>query len=170
MTAINIIDASLHVSAFPATYVAPGLLQALGVSATPGSTSGTLSANAPVGSYGPAGDTYTLLIGNILQGPDADVIAGNFTGAGNLVVIPVGFAPSNIEVINWTGVIKWQWMAGAPSTDTLKTVTGGTTTADTTSAITVVTDAAGGGGDVCYIVLSAALAVSTDVISFRIEQ
>lgn len=167
MTAMLIIDVALHTATVPATYVAPGLLQAFGVGATQGSTTGTLNSTSLITTYG--GDTYTVTPGNIVQGPDADVIAGSFAGTGALVVIPVGFSPSKVEVIDWTGVIKWEWMIGAPATDTLKVVTAGTETTDATSAIVVTPDAAGGAGDVCFVTLSAALAVSAHNLSFRIE-
>lgn len=166
MTAILIIDCSLHTSSVPATYIAPGALQLLGVAATQGSTTGTIPTNAALAF---SADTYTITPGNIIMGNDSDVIAGSFTGTGAAVVIPVGFYPSHIQVVNWTGVIKWEWMAGAPATDTMKTVTAGTETSDTTSAITVTSDGAGGNGNVCYVTLSAALAVNAQVISFRIE-
>ena len=170
MTTTNFIDPSLHIATFPATYVPPGLLANLGVSAggTVATSSYTTASTMTSGPY--SGNTGVVIPGNVIQGPDADHISGNFTGAGNIVVIPVGFFPSNIEIIDWTGVIKWQWMAGAPATDTLKVVTAGTETADTTTGISVVADKAGGSGDVCYVVLTAALAVSTHVISFRVEQ
>lgn len=166
MTAIVIIDAALHVSSVPATYVAPGLLQAFGVSGTQGSTTGTLSATAPISAF--SGDTYTITPGNIVQGPDADVIAGHFSGAGSAVVIPVGFAPTMIKIIDWTNDIVWEWMPGAPAAaDSMKITTA--TAVDTGSAILVTADAAGGAGDVNYITLSATLAAASAALSFRIE-
>lgn len=168
MTANLIVDVSLHNASVPSTYIAPGLLQALGVSATQGSTTGTFAAGAQIPAF--SGNTYTLTPGNIVQGPDADVIAGFLTGTGAAVIIPIGFFPTKVEVINWTGVIKWEWMYGAPATDSLKVVTAGTETSDTGSAVLVTADTAGGNGDVCYVVISATLAVNAQVLSFRIEQ
>ena len=167
MTAMNFVDPTLHVSSFPATYVAPGLLQWFGVSATPGSTTGTLPTTPQSGVYG--GNTYTVLSANVDQNATADCISGYFTGNGNLTVIPIGFAPTWVEIIDWTAGTTWKWMLGAPSTDALKITNAPAVTVDTGSAIVDTADAAGGLGDVTYIALSATLCVNAHVISFRIE-
>lgn len=169
MTANLIVDVSLHNASVPATYVAPGILQAFGVAATQGSTTGTFTATPTTLIPTFVGNTYTVTPAGIVQGPDADIIAGFLTGTGAAIIIPVGFFPTKVEVINWTGVVKWEWMYGAPATDSLKVVTAGTETTDTGSAIVVTPDAAGGNGDVCYVVISATLAVNAQVLSFRIE-
>lgn len=179
-TTYDFIDVSFHNATFPATYQPPGLLLALGLQiggANAGSSYTTASMIS--GPFAPSsGNTSVgvVLPGLIAQGPGADVIAGTFPAAGNVTVIPVGFFPTKIEIIDWTGVVKWEWLYGAPAatapaSDILKTVTGGTETVDSSdNAITIVADAAGGNGDVCYILLAAAVAVSGHTLSFRIEQ
>jgi len=168
MTTANFIDVSLHASAFPATYVPPGSLQNLGVTLG-GTLTSTTYTTASTMTAGPAsGDTGVILLGKTVQGPDADVISGVFTGAGNVTYIPVGFFPTKIEVIDWSNDIVWEWMFGAPSTDSMKITTA--TAVDTGTAITVTADKAGGNGNVTYITLSSTLAASAAVLSFRIEQ
>jgi len=130
---------------------------------SPGSTTGTLGSTGNIDTW--SGDTFTITPGNCIQDLEDDELSGYITGAGAAIIIPVGFQPTKVEVIDWTGVVKWEWMRGAPSTDALKVVTAGTETADTGSAITVTTDLAGN----CVVALSATLAVSTHVMSFRIE-
>ena len=173
MTTINVIDASLHAAAFPTTWTPPGPLQALGITLaniTSQSTS-AVSGSVPSSFGGPlAGNSFTVIPGNISQDVDSDMLAGYFTAAGNAVIIPVGLYPTNIEVMDWTGTIKWQWMYGAPATDALKLTGTPTDAVDTTSAIVITADAAGGLGNVTYITLSAGLAVSAHTISFRVEE
>lgn len=166
MTAMIIIDPTLHGSTIPSTYVAPGNLQNFGVAATPGSSTGTL-AGGNISTY--TGDTYTVVAANAVLDNDSDVLSGYFTGTGALAVIPVGFVPTRITLTNWTDTKKYEWERGAPSTDSWYTVTGADPTVDTGTAILVTADAAGGAGDVCFVTLSAAACVSAKVLSFRIE-
>lgn len=165
MTAVVIVDPTLNGSAVNSNYTTPGSLLNLGVPVgqAPGSTTGTLGSTGGVTTY--SGDTYTIVAANAIYDPTSNVAAGFLTATGALIILPIGFQPTKVEVIDWTGVIKWEWMLGAPATDTLKVVTAGTETADTTSGITVTTDKAGN----CIVALTAALAVSTHVLSFRIE-
>ena len=167
MAAMNFIDTSIHGASFPATYVAPGVLQFFGVSGTPGSTTGTLPTTPPSGVYG--GNTYTLLAANIMMTSSIDAITGYFTGNGALTVIPVGFAPTKVVVMNWTDGVEWTWMLGAPATDSAKLTNVPTFGVDTTSAIVVTADAAGGLGDTAYVALSAAMAITAKVFTFRID-
>jgi hypothetical protein len=92
-------------------------------------------------------------------------ISGYFTGAGNVVSIPVGFQPSHVRIVDETDVIIWDWYKGLAATHTIKQVTAGTTTVDTTSAILVSTDLAGN----CTITLTAALAVNAANICYVID-
>lgn len=168
MAAMNFIDTQIHGSSYPATYVAPGTLQWFGVSATQGSTSGTLPASPPSGAYG--SNTYTMLVGNPLGNQSTGSVAGYFTSNNNLTVIPVGFVPTRIKIWNDTDGIEWEWMYGMAATHTIKTnTTGPAITNDTSSAIVVYADSAGGQGDVAYVQLSAALCGNSKRIAFRIE-
>ena len=138
---INAIDITFHGSSFPATYIVPGPLQALGF---------TTSTN--------------LLIGNPLYSDDGD-ISGYFTGVGNVVDIPVGTQVAAVTIVDITDNIRWDWYRGLPATNTVKTVAAGTRTIDTTSAISVSTDFAGNS----TITLSAALAASGSLLIYEIE-
>lgn len=166
MTAMIIIDPALHVSAVPATYVAPANLQNFGVAATPGSTTGTL-AGGNISTY--TGDTYTVTPANCVLNSTADILSGYFTGTGALAVIPVGFVPTRVKAINWTDGITYEWAFGAPATDTIKNTTSADNAVDTGTAILVTADASGGNGSVTFVTLSATLCVNAKVISFRIE-
>lgn len=166
MTAVVIIDPTLNGTTVNPNYTTPGSLLNLGVpmGQAPGSTTGTLVAKgSAITTY--VGDTYTIIAANTIQDLTRPMVAGVFTGSGNITILPAGFQPTKIEAIDWTGVVKWEWMLGAPATDSLKVVTAGTETADTGSGITVTTDLAGN----CIVAFAAALAVSTHVVSFRIE-
>lgn len=137
----NYIDLAFHGSAFPAAYVVPGVLQALGVTTT-----------------------TNMLIGNPVLDNDSDVISGYFTGAGNAVVIPIGFAPTKITVTDWTNTVLWEWKYGAPATKTMKNGV-----LDTNSQIVVTQDMTSGIGNVCSVTLGATLAANSAVLSFRVE-
>ena len=141
----NYIDVAFHGSAFPATYTVPGSLRALGNT-----------------------DTTNLIVGNVTADLEDDEITGHFTGQGNAVVIPVGFNPAWVRVINWTDGKTYEWMLGAPATDvTLETST--TDVAVDTNSLIVVTPADGTPGSNGSVTFAEALAVSAKVISFRIE-
>lgn len=170
MTTVNFLDVSLHTSTFPSTYVPNGLLQSLGVTTGGTVASGSYTTASTMTSGPGNGDTGVILPCSAVQGPDADVISGVFTGAGNVVYIPVGFFPTYIKIGDWSNYIVWEWMYGAPSTFTFKDAAGADVVHDTTTAISVVADSAGGNGNVCYIKLTAGLAASSAVLSFRIEQ
>jgi hypothetical protein len=137
----NGIDVTLHGSSFPATYTVPGALQALGFTST-----------------------ANLLIGNPLFSDDGDV-SGYFTGAGNVVDIPVGTQVAAVTITDVTDNIRWDWYRGMAATNTIKTVAAGTRTVDTTSAISVSTDFAGNS----TITLSAALAANGSLLIYEIE-
>ena len=141
----NYIDIAFHAAAFPATYTVPGALQALGVT------------------------TKTdLLVGNILADLEDDDISGYVTSAGNAIVIPIGFNPVRVKVINWTDGIAWEWMWGAPATDSAKFTTAADLAVDGNSQI-VVTTYNGTPGSVASVTLGATLAGTSKVLSFRIE-
>ncbi len=174
MTAYAIVDPAIHKTSFPATYVAPGNLQAMGVSATQGSTTGSVnqSAAAPISASG--SDTYTLIAADCRQiGPGgAGGIAGGFTQAGSAVAvfIPVGFYPTKIELnvgLTTTEVGFYQWMHGM-GVYTISSLVAADEAEYTTNGIVVVADAAGGDGNVCYVKFPAALVVASQVCSFRI--
>ena len=140
---VNAIDTNLHLSAFPATYVVPGYLQALGYTAT-----------------------TNLLIGNPLHtDPGTIRISGYFTGAGNVTQIPIGFQPTSISIIDVTNNIQWDWYRGLPATDVIKTVSTGTRTVDTTSAIVVSTDLSGN----TVLTIAAATAANAAVLIYKID-
>ena len=111
--------------------------------------------------------TYTGkgdLIGNPVINRTGDEISGYFTGTGDAVSIPVGFAPNAIEVIDETNVVLWKWRRGLTAGNTVKQVTAGTTTVDTGSAIVVSADLAGN----ATVTLSATLAASAANLVYRI--
>jgi hypothetical protein len=137
----NGIDVTFHGSSFPATYIVPGALQVLGFTST-----------------------ANLLIGNPLFSDDGD-ISGYFTGAGNVVDIPVGTEVAAVTITDVTDNIRWDWYRGMAATNTIKTVAAGTRTVDTTSAISVSTDLAGNS----TITLSAALAAASSLLIYEIE-
>lgn len=168
MAAMTFIDPAIHGSSYPSTYIAPANLQWFGVSSTQGSTTGTLPANPPSGVYG--SNTYTLLGASCSLHGSAGVLSGYFTARGEITVIPCGFAPTKVEIWNDTDGIMWTWMLGMASTHAYKeNTTGPALTVDTGSAIVVNADAAGGLGDVDYVALSATLAGSSKLLSFRIS-
>ena len=154
----NYIDIGFHGSTLPATYIIPGGLRAAGCT-----------------------DTATLLAGNIMADLEDDDISGYFTGAGNAVVIPIGFNPVRVQVVNWTDGIKAEWLWGAPATDTLKAIAnpatvvaagGGTVPANVlldANSLIVVTPVDGTPGSNGSVTFAAALAVNAKVLSFRIE-
>lgn len=155
MTAIVIVDASLHTSTVPSTYVAPGILQFMGVSATQGSTTGTLPASPLSGLYG--GDTYTIVSGNIVPLPVGG-IAGNYTSTGVAAVIPVGFAPTYVMAYDETAGVKYEWHQGMSAGYAIVTTLGAAGAASvvhTGSLFTITADPAGGSGDVNIVTLSA---------------
>src|SRR5208282_6378828 len=99
MTTINtlFVDVTMHQTSFPATYVVPGVLQALGCTgAAAGTTTGTASAASP---WYVAADTnnWTLVVGNTVSALDGDITGWitvpTLTNVTNLV-IPTGFAPT----------------------------------------------------------------------------
>lgn len=105
------------------------------------------------------------LVGNPVLNRSGDIVSGYFTGTGDAVNIPVGFAPAKIEIVDETNVVLWKWYRGMTAGNTVKQVTAGTTTVDTGSAITVTTDYAGNG----TVALSATLAASAANLIYRIE-
>ena len=140
---VNAIDTSLHLSAFPATYVIPGPLQALGFTAT-----------------------TNLLIGNpVTTDPGTIRVSGYFAGAGNVTQIPIGFQPTSISIIDVTNNIQWDWYRGLPATNTIKTVAGGTRTVDATSAIVVTTDLSGNP----VVSIAAATAANAATLIYKID-
>ena len=173
MTAFAIIDPALNGTSVPATYVAPGNLQNLGVGATVGSTSGSINANAAA-AIGVGTDTYTVLAANCrpVGAGGASGIAGSFTQAGSAVAvfIPVGLYPTKIELnvgLTTTEVGFYQWMHGMGAYE-ISSLVGADEAELTTNAIVVVADSAGGDGNVCYVKFPAALVVASQVCSFRI--
>ena len=170
---IDYIDPAFHGSSFPATYVAPGNLQALGVAATQGAPAAAASLPATSPQY-VAGDTntYTLRAASARQssGGDLTLSVAAATASLNFAVIPVGFFPSKIEVL-YNNAVLYQWFAG--STDIfILTVSGNTVTvaANGTGYVQVTADAAGGDGSVCYITLGATILSSTGAYTVRVSK
>ena len=176
--ACSIVDPAIHGTSFPATYVAPGNLQNLGVGATVGSTSGTLSATAAASLVVAAdtGNTYTLIAANCrnIGGGGNDGIAGGFTQAGSAVdvFVPVGFYPTKVELnvgLTTTEVGFYQWMHGMGAYE-ISSLVAADEAELTTGAIAIFADSAGGDGNVCYVKFPAALVVASQVCTFRILQ
>jgi hypothetical protein len=174
--ACSIVDPTIHGTSFPATYVAPGNLQNLGVGSTAGSTSGTLNANAPatLSIAADTGNTYTLIAANcrFVGGGDTVGIAGAFTQAGTAVdvFVPIGFYPTKVELnvaLSTTEVGFYQWMHGMGA-DMIASLVGADEASTATAAITVVADSDGGDGNVCYVKFPAALVVASQLCCFRI--
>ena len=173
MTGISFVDCALHGTTIPSTYVAPGPLQWMGVAATVGSSSGTLSGNQQSGLGGT--DTYTVIAANCRQvgGEGNDGIAGGFTAAGAAVdvYIPVGFYPTKIELnvgLTTTEVGFYQWMHGMGAYE-ISSLVGADEAELTSGAISViVADNSGGDGAVCIIKFPLALVVASQVCTFRI--
>jgi hypothetical protein len=70
------------------------------------------------------------------QGSVSNFANGGYTGDGSgSIAVAVGFTPRWVKVVDYTGVVVWEWFADLPATIAVKTVTGGTTTMDTNSAI-----------------------------------
>ena len=179
MTTINtlFVDPAFHGSTFPTTYVVPGVLQALGCTgAAPGTTTGTASAASP---WYVAADTntWTLVAANCVSfgGGMDDGIAGyltvpTLTNITNLI-IPVGFSPSHVHVIDWTNYVEYEYFLGAPATDTIKRFASSTYNAvDTNTIIAFTADAAGGVGNTGYLTIKTSIFTAADVASFRISQ
>ena len=174
MTGISFVDTTIHGTTFPATYVAPGILQYMGVSTTPGSTSGTLSGNQQSGIGGT--DTYTLIAANCVPvgQESSDGIAGAFTAASTAVdiYIPIGFYPTKIEVnvgLTTSEVGFYQWMHGMGAYN-IDSLVAADEAEFTTNAITVIADSAGYKGNVCIVKIPLALAVASQVCTFRIAK
>lgn len=174
--ACSIVDPTIHGTTFPATYVAPGALQNLGVGSTVGSTSGTLNANAPSSLFVAAdtGNTYTLIAANCrsIGSGGGGGICGSFTQAASAVdvFVPVGFYPTKIELnigLTTTEVGFYQWMHGMGAYD-ISSLVAADEAEFTSNAIVVVADAAGGDGSVCLVKFPAGLVVANQVCSFRI--
>jgi hypothetical protein len=179
MATINVIDTSLHISSFPVTYVPPGPLQAFGIvpanitSQSTSAVSGAVAATfaSPFTSNPLAGNSFNLVLGNTFLNGTADLLAGYFTvptGA-NQTIIPVGFAPTKVTVIDWTTFAEFTWMYGAPATDTKKELATPAISVNTGSAIVDTADYSGGFGDVTYVSLASGIFTAADVVSFRIE-
>lgn len=173
--ACSIVDPSIHGTAFPATYIAPGALQDLGVSATQGSTSGTLNATAPhsLSLAAFTGNTYTLIAANCRQigNGGEEGVAGSFTQAATAVdvFVPLGFYPTKIELnvgLTTTEVGFYQWMHGMGAYD-ISALVAADEAEFTSNAIAVYTDSAGGDGNVCYVKLPSGLVVANQVCTFR---
>ena len=113
------------------------------------------------------------LIGNPIQGGNSEQdLDLNLTATGNIISIPVGFAPMLVRIIDVTGVIVWQWKYGMPATNTLKQVASGALTIDTTSAIVVTptpTPQMSNSNGVCTITIAAATAVAGHQLLIEIE-
>ena len=174
MTGISFVDTTIHGTTFPATYVAPGILQYMGASATPGTTSGTLSGNQLSGIGGT--DTYTLIAADCLPiGAESNGgIAGGFTAAASAVdiYIPVGFYPTKIELnvgLTTTEVGFYQWMHGM-GVYNIDSLVAADEAEFTTNAITVIADSAGYKGSVCIVKIPLALAVANQICTFRIAK
>jgi len=174
--ACSIVDPTIHGTSVPSTYVAPGILQNLGVGTTQGSTTGTLNANAPqsLSIAADTGNTYTVLAANCraIGSGGASGIAGAFTQAASAVdvFVPVGFYPTKIELnvgLTTTEVGFYQWMHGMGVYE-ISQLVGADTAELTTNAIVVVADSGGGDGNVCYVKFPAALVVASQVCAFRI--
>ena len=174
--ACSIVDPTIHGTTFPATYVAPGNLQFLGVGSTQGSTSGTLSTTAAgtLQVVADTGNTYTLLAANCraVGGEGNSGIAGAFTQAGTAVdvFVPVGFYPTKVELnvaLSTTEVGFYQWMHGM-GVDMIASLVAADEASTATAVISVVADADGGDGNVCYVKFPAALVVASQLCCFRI--
>ena len=155
------IDPALHASAVPSTYVPPGNLVAV-----------SLAVADPAAGLTSANNAAYILVGNTVLDNDSDVLSGYFTmgTATYKVVIPVGFAPTKVTVVDWTNFVRYEWFLGAPSTKSIKGSASSTyNSVDSGTAITVTADNSGGLGDVCYVTLAASLFTASDVVSFRIE-
>lgn len=111
------------------------------------------------------------LIGNPLMHKGGQGVSGNFTSNGNAVNIPLGFVPTDVEIVNVTDGITWKWQKGMPAANSVKFVLGGSLagTQDTGSAITVsgsVTDGSGGNG---ACLLSSTLCGTSKNITYKIS-
>lgn len=176
MTTINtlFVDMTVHQGAFPATYVVPGTLQSLGCTgASPGTTTGTASTASP---FYVAADTnnWTLVAADVISALDGDITGyltvPTLTNVSNIVFVP-GFAPTKIRIIDWTNYVEYEWVYGAPATNTLKRSASSTyNSVDTNTIITWTADAAGGQGNTGYITVKTSIFTAADVVSFEIEE
>ena len=172
-----IVDTSLHISTIPATYVAPGPLQQIGVSATSGSTTGTLSSSAvqvPSSLTASNTNTYTVLAASVIPlGSGAeDGIAGYIptsTDANDIIIFPLGFYPTYVMFFNETAGVKYEWWYGMTAKHMMVTTLSGPTIADTNSLIYIDADSDGGVGNACIVSVSATIAAGADLLCFRFE-
>lgn len=59
-----------------------------------------------------------------------------YTGDGSgSITVNLGFVPSKVKINNLTDQIAWEWNAGMPLVDSVKTVANGTVTTDTSGLI-----------------------------------
>jgi hypothetical protein len=79
----------------------------------------------------------------------------NFTSTSDAVLIPLGFGPRKVKVVNTTDGVTWEWQYGMPAVNAIKTILGGATSQDTGGAITVTVDELGNGTG--SVLLSAAM-------------
>ena len=170
-----IVDCSLHASSVPATYVAPGPLQNIGVSATQGSTTGTLSATAP---QVPSSltvtntNTYTVVSGNVrlLGSNGGDGICGYVTAANaadDIIIFPIGFTPTRIEIFNEGAGTKYDWFFGQTAGKMVLTTLSAPTLVDTATQIKLDLDSAGGDGNACIVSFVASVMAGGDLFCYR---
>lgn len=121
--------------------------------------------------------TYTgpgTLIGNPIQdGADAggQGVSGYFTSNGNATEILCGFVPTEVEIVNTTDGITWEWQYGMPAANSVKFVLGGSLagTQDTGSAITVTGSINNGTGGNGSVTLSSTLCGTSKNITYKIS-
>jgi hypothetical protein len=172
-----IVDCALHISTVPATYVAPGPLQQIGVSATAGSTTGTLSSTAvqvPSSLTASNTNTYTVVGASIIPtGSGAeDGIAGYIpTGsdANSILIFPLGFYPTKIEFFNETAGVIYTWVYGMTAKHMIVTTLSTPTIVDTNTLIYIDADSDGGVGNSCIVSVSATIAAGADLLCFRMS-
>lgn len=107
------------------------------------------------------------LIGNPIQsGGVVEMTQGFFTSNGNATQINVGFQALEVEVVNTTDGLCWEWQYGMPIANSIK-ITLGTVAAvqDTSSQITVATDKNGVG----TVTLGATLCGTSKNISYKVR-
>lgn len=94
------------------------------------------------------------LIGNPVQANNGRVLSCFFTSDGNPVVVPLGFLPVYIKIVNDTDGIAWEWIRGLAATHSTKLTGAADLAVDTTGAVVVSGDTLDGN---MLVTLSAAL-------------